>query len=147
VRKSHCISNRINKICEKESLHIKDSKYNFSTNFFFCVLFYINVHHTEKLQKKIYQSSTTHIPFHYYVKFKKCRIYYNVCLLLNSNLKYGWVGDSCLNVKQAVTMARTCYMIKWDDDDIFVLDQHAELGFYSASSLKQQFVGRLSLYS
>jgi hypothetical protein len=38
VRKSHCISNRINKICEKESLHIKDSKYNFSTNFFFCVL-------------------------------------------------------------------------------------------------------------
>ena len=33
-------------------------------------------------------------------------------------------------------------MIKWDDDDIFVLDQHAELGFYSASSLKQQFVGR-----
>ena len=28
----------------------------------------------------------------------------------------------------------------WDDDDDvrFVLDQHAELGFYSASSLKQQ---------
>ena len=25
-----------------------------------------------------------------------------------------------------------------DDEDCFVLDQHAELGFYSASSLKQQ---------
>ena len=139
MRKSHCISKIQNII--------------FPPIFFFVCwakgrcTFYINVHHTEKLQKKIYQSSTTHIPFHYYVKFKKCRIYYNVCLLLNSNLKYGWVGDSCLNVKQAVTMARTCYMIKWDDDDIFVLDQHAELGFYSASSLKQQFVGRLSLYS
>ena len=30
-----------------------------------------------------------------------------------------------------------------DDDDVhFVLDQHAELDFYSASSLKQQSVGR-----
>jgi hypothetical protein len=33
--------------------------------------------------------------------------------------------------------------IKWDDDDVhFVLDQHAELGFYSANSLKQQTAGR-----
>jgi hypothetical protein len=32
---------------------------------------------------------------------------------------------------------------QWDDDDVrFVLDQHAELDFYSASSLKQQFAGR-----
>jgi hypothetical protein len=30
-----------------------------------------------------------------------------------------------------------------DDDEVyFVLDQHAELGFYSASSLKQQSVSR-----
>ena len=30
-----------------------------------------------------------------------------------------------------------------DDDDVhFVLDQHAELDFYSASSLKQQSAGR-----
>jgi hypothetical protein len=33
---------------------------------------------------------------------------------------------------------------QWDDDDevCFVLDQHAELDFYSASLLKQQSVGR-----
>jgi len=32
--------------------------------------------------------------------------------------------------------------IQWYDDEFrFVLDQHAELDFYSASSLKQQFAG------
>jgi hypothetical protein len=32
---------------------------------------------------------------------------------------------------------------QWDDDEVrFVLDQHAELDFYSASSLKQQSTGR-----
>ena len=32
---------------------------------------------------------------------------------------------------------------QWDDDEVhFVLDQHAELNFYSASSLKQQFADR-----
>jgi hypothetical protein len=32
---------------------------------------------------------------------------------------------------------------QWDDDEIrFDLDQHAELDFYSASSLKQQSAGR-----
>jgi hypothetical protein len=30
----------------------------------------------------------------------------------------------------------------FNDEVRFVLDQHAELDFYSASSLKQQFVGR-----
>jgi hypothetical protein len=35
-------------------------------------------------------------------------------------------------------MARTSY-IQWNDDDVhFVLEQHAEFDFYSASSLKQQ---------
>jgi hypothetical protein len=40
-------------------------------------------------------------------------------------------------------MARTSY-VQWnDDDDVhFVVDQHAELDFYSASSLKQQSAGR-----
>ena len=33
--------------------------------------------------------------------------------------------------------------IQWDDDDVrFVLDQHAELDLYSASSLKQQSAGK-----
>jgi hypothetical protein len=39
-------------------------------------------------------------------------------------------------------MARSTYF-QWDDDEVrFVLDQHAELDFYSASSLKQQSMGR-----
>jgi len=34
-------------------------------------------------------------------------------------------------------------IFQWYDDEVhFVLDQHAELDFYSASSLKQQFAGR-----
>jgi hypothetical protein len=33
--------------------------------------------------------------------------------------------------------------IKWDDDEVrFILDQHAELDFYNASSLKQLSAGR-----
>jgi hypothetical protein len=32
---------------------------------------------------------------------------------------------------------------QWNDDDVrFALDQHAELGLYSVSSLKQQYAGR-----
>jgi hypothetical protein len=32
---------------------------------------------------------------------------------------------------------------QWNDDEVsFVLDQHAELDFYSANSLKQQSAGR-----
>jgi hypothetical protein len=39
-------------------------------------------------------------------------------------------------------MARTSYF-QWDDDEVrFVLDQYAELDFYSASSFKQQSAGR-----
>jgi hypothetical protein len=39
-------------------------------------------------------------------------------------------------------MARTINF-QWDDDEVrFVLDQHTELDFYSATSLKQQSVGR-----
>jgi hypothetical protein len=39
-------------------------------------------------------------------------------------------------------MGRTNYF-QWDNDEVrFVLDQHAELVFYSASSLKQQSAGR-----
>ena len=38
-------------------------------------------------------------------------------------------------------VARTSY-IWWDDDICFVLDQHAQLDLYSASSLKQQSANR-----
>ena len=37
-------------------------------------------------------------------------------------------------------MARTFW--RYDDDVHFVLDQQAELNFYSTSPLKQQFAGR-----
>ena len=37
---------------------------------------------------------------------------------------------------------------QWDDDEVcFVLDQHAELDFYSASSLKQQSAVDMLLHS
>ena len=56
-----------------------------------------------------------------------------------------WVSDYCLTPTQqfvSYIMVRTSYF-QWNDDDIrFVLDQHAELDFYSASSLKQQSAGR-----
>jgi hypothetical protein len=39
-------------------------------------------------------------------------------------------------------MARTSYF-QWDDDEVrFVLDQHTELDFFSASTLKQQSADR-----
>jgi len=37
-------------------------------------------------------------------------------------------------------MMRTSY-IQWNDDAYFVLDQHAQLDLYSATSLQQQSVG------
>ena len=39
-------------------------------------------------------------------------------------------------------MEGTSYFQRDDDEVLFVLDQHAELDFYSASSLKQQSAGR-----
>ena len=37
---------------------------------------------------------------------------------------------------------REQFNIEWDDDEVrFVLDQHADLDLYSASSLKQQSAG------
>jgi hypothetical protein len=42
----------------------------------------------------------------------------------------------------ATSVFENCPVIHCDDEVCFVLDQHAELDFYSASSLKQQSVGR-----
>jgi len=39
-------------------------------------------------------------------------------------------------------MVRISYIQRDDDDVHFVLDQLAELDFYSANSLKQQYTGR-----
>ena len=51
------------------------------------------------------------------------------------------------NVQRAIFQlyhGENSLIFKCDDDDgvRFVLDQHAELDFYSASSLKQQFAGK-----
>jgi hypothetical protein len=54
-------------------------------------------------------------------------------------LPYESVSDCCLTPNEqffSYIMARTSY-IQWHDVH-FVLDQHTELNFYSASSLKQQ---------
>jgi predicted alpha/beta hydrolase len=40
-------------------------------------------------------------------------------------------------------ITNTVVNFQWDDDEVcFVLNQHAELDLYSASSLKQQSAGR-----
>ena len=55
-----------------------------------------------------------------------------------------WVSDCCLTPTQqfsAISWREVNF--QWDDDEVhFVLDQHAELDFYSASSLKQQSADR-----
>ena len=64
---------------------------------------------------------------------------------VNSILMNEWVNDYCLTPNEqfpSYFMARTSYF-EWNDDEIrFVLDQHTELDFYNASSLKQQSAGR-----
>jgi hypothetical protein len=65
-----------------------------------------------------------------YKDFTKSLISYNIYELL---LIKDSMFDFVFNLKHRVD----------DDDDVlFVLDQHAELYFYSASSLKQQFADR-----
>jgi len=47
------------------------------------------------------------------------------------------------NISIFVISWREQVNLQWDDDEVrFVLDQHAELDFYTASSLKQQSAGR-----
>jgi hypothetical protein len=56
-----------------------------------------------------------------------------------------WASDCCLTpIQQFSAISRREQVnFQWDDDEFrFVLDQHAELDCYSASSLKQQSVDR-----
>jgi hypothetical protein len=60
------------------------------------------------------------------------------------SLKYG-VIDCCLTPTEQFfsnIMERTSYFQQNDDDVHFVLDLHAKLDFYSASSLVHQFVNK-----
>jgi len=56
------------------------------------------------------------------------------------------VSDCCLTpIQQFFQLyhGENKLIFQWDDDEVrFVLDQHAELDFYSASSLKQQSADR-----
>jgi len=54
-----------------------------------------------------------------------------------------WVSDCCLTPTFSAISWREQVNFQWDDGEIhFVLDQPAELDFYSASSLKQQSADR-----
>jgi hypothetical protein len=62
------------------------------------------------------------------------------------NILSEWDSDRCLTSSRqffSLNMMRTSY-IWWDgwDDVSFVLDQHAKLVLYCASSLKQQSAGK-----
>ena len=55
------------------------------------------------------------------------------------------MSDCCLTPTQqfAAILCQEHVNFQWDDDEVhFVLDQHALLDFYSASSLKQQSADR-----
>ena len=91
---------------------------------------------------------------HWMVSFVLCiqdghhpRTLFNIRHYENMNITFflnEWVDDCCLMQNEhlfSCIMTRTNY-IQWDDDVRFGLDQHAELDFYSASSLKQKSVGR-----
>ena len=64
-----------------------------------------------------------------------------VLLLRKGNYQYcEWV---LFNPNFSVISWREQVSFQWDDDEVhFAQDQHAELDFYSASSLKQQSAGR-----
>jgi hypothetical protein len=55
-----------------------------------------------------------------------------------------WVSDCCLTpTQQFFSYIMEQVNFQWNDDEVhFVLDQHAELDFYSASWLKQQSADR-----
>jgi hypothetical protein len=53
------------------------------------------------------------------------------------------IGICCFSAKHAAFKEKEQILVQWDDDEVrFVIDQHVELDFYRASSLKQQSTGR-----
>ena len=68
-----------------------------------------------------------------------------VTQFLEMRLCLEWASDCCLApIQQFSSISwREQVNFQWDDHEVrFVLDQHAELDFCSASSLKQQSAGR-----
>jgi hypothetical protein len=71
------------------------------------------------------------------IQFKEKKHYTDKKLKMfpHSIISDEWVSDCSLMPIQQ-------FNFQWDDDEVcFVLDQHAKLDFYSASSLRQQSVG------
>jgi hypothetical protein len=74
-----------------------------------------------------------------------CYLYLNsYCLpiqIRGNGHDHVWMSDCCLTpIHQFFQLyhSENRLFFQWDDDEVhFVLDQHAELDFYSASSLKQ----------
>jgi hypothetical protein len=89
----------------------------------------------------------------YYIRIKEEKKLVLYTCLKKTKLDYlgsECVCDCCLTSTQqfAAISRREQVNFQWDDDDevCFVLDQHAELDFYSASSLKRIFQCKIFLY-
>jgi hypothetical protein len=66
----------------------------------------------------------------------------NILLLFVTDLSTRWIKkQKIICIPYLYSKCKDCY-IQWNDDVCFVLDQHAWLDLYSASSLKQQSVCR-----
>jgi len=65
----------------------------------------------------------------------------NVLLLFVTDLPTRWIKQKIICISYLYSKCNDC-CIQWKDDVYFVLDQHAWLDLYSASSLKQQSVCR-----
>ena len=65
----------------------------------------------------------------------------NVLLLFVTDLPTRWIKQKIICIPYLYSKCNDC-CIQWKDDVYFVLDQHAWLDVYSASSLKQQSVCR-----
>jgi hypothetical protein len=73
----------------------------------------------------------------------------HIFLHIWTNTSQEWVNEWLLLNTSSAVFSATCISwrkqvnFQWDDDEVrFVLDLHAELDFYSASSLKQQSADR-----
>ena len=77
-----------------------------------------------------YQMLDIHKKYHWYLMFNMWVSEWAIVVL------HQFSNYSAISWREQVNF-------QWDDDEVsFVLDQHAELDFYSASSLKQQSAGR-----
>ena len=65
-----------------------------------------------------------------------------IYLVYKTSDHFEWLSDCCLTPREqfSAILGREYFTVRWVDDVCFILDQHAYLDFYSASSLKQQLL-------